>query len=423
MKDCTAKMTEATIPPFPFLRLPREIRDCIYRHLLAARLAYTDDYQRRDDSWPVRFAPAILRANKQISREAAQILYKENDWVVLKVNTQEYSCLDDFPSFVGLFEHQIPQPTLKITIKELEAEPLAQRTFIFTLEGIPYFIEQLWEKAKMCDFFYSMIFELSLFNKTPSRHNFLNNQIVRSFDQIQGFAVLIFHGDIDTNVVSHLSVCMTLGQHLKDVCTKMAELFCHGESCFKRTDYTLARRYWDRLTLFHVYRYHLLLWTRRTPSRRTRYSIQNFLEATLTIILKMDLGQRMIELHTKQYQKAANHAQNALTRVGIFINQYSLDYHVPPVLEAKFWICKSVGQFALGDRVESNSSHNRAVAFLCLDPRFASQSFTEVSQELELARAKYLEEQADTLNGSKKNGVTLTLETDARFPVWRSFGH
>jgi hypothetical protein len=166
---------------------------------------------------------------------AAQVLYSENDFVVLRVasNPQKFSSLNGFPNFVGLSDDQIPQPVLEITIKGLAVETLPKRTFIFTLEAVPYFIEQLWNKAAMCGFYNSMIFELFLFNKVPSRHTFLNDHIVRSFDQIQGFTVLIFHGDIDSKVVRHVTRCMTLGQSLQDVGVTMSELFSRGENSFK----------------------------------------------------------------------------------------------------------------------------------------------------------------------------------------------
>jgi hypothetical protein len=187
MKQGKANMLDITVPPFPFLRLPREIRDCIYRHLLSARLTYTNDYPSGDHDWPFKFAPAILQANKQVSSEASQVLYGENDFVVLRVatHTEKYSSLDGFAHFVPApSPNQMPQPVLEITITEQEVGPLALRTFIFTLGEFPYFIKHLWNKAQICDFYNSMIFELFLFNKAPSRHTLLNNQIVRSLDQI-----------------------------------------------------------------------------------------------------------------------------------------------------------------------------------------------------------------------------------------------
>jgi hypothetical protein len=45
-----------------------------------------------------------------------------------------------------------------------------------------------------------------------------------------------------------------------------------------------------------------------------------------------------------------------------------------------------------------------------------------VSQELDWARAKYLEEHEDPLNGIKKNEILLALETHVKLSGWRSFG-
>jgi hypothetical protein len=313
--------------------------------------------------------------------------------VVLRVaiNTQKFSSLDGFPNFWGLSDGRIPQPVMEITIKELEVEPLTRRTFIFTLEAFPSFIEQLWNQAMVCNFYNSMMFELLLFNKAPSRRTLLNNQIVKFFDQIQGFRVLIFLGDIETKVARHLTECMTLGQHLQDMCAKMSDLFSRGEDCFKRKDYTLASRYWEQLHSFWIYRYHLFLIT-LTPALRTRYSVKDFMEATLTIELKRDLGKRMIELHSKQYKHALNHAQNSLRAVEKLINRYSLNYRVPEVLQAQFWICQSVGQLALGEKQNSSHSHDMAVSTLCQDPRFSGKSL-EVSGWLKGARDRYLEVQ------------------------------
>lgn len=66
---------------FPFLRLPREIRDQIYRELLLnpyplivhLRRAYTFEAGTRP-------YPAILQTSKQIHDEAAAVLYGENTW-------------------------------------------------------------------------------------------------------------------------------------------------------------------------------------------------------------------------------------------------------------------------------------------------------------------------------------------------------
>lgn len=66
---------------FSFLRLPREIRDQIYRELLLntfplivhLRRAYTFEAGTRP-------YPAILQTNRQVHDEAAAVLYGENTW-------------------------------------------------------------------------------------------------------------------------------------------------------------------------------------------------------------------------------------------------------------------------------------------------------------------------------------------------------
>lgn len=62
-----------------FLDLSRELRDQIYHELLFRPISYGPD--RR----PQRFETTVLRANKQIHREACEVLYGENAWVVFEM--------------------------------------------------------------------------------------------------------------------------------------------------------------------------------------------------------------------------------------------------------------------------------------------------------------------------------------------------
>ena len=62
----------------PFLTLPREVRDIIYRYLLSTKYTkYVSTYARDEYC----FHPLILRASRQIEREASHILYNENSLV------------------------------------------------------------------------------------------------------------------------------------------------------------------------------------------------------------------------------------------------------------------------------------------------------------------------------------------------------
>ncbi|KAF2472846.1 uncharacterized protein BDR25DRAFT_11861 [Lindgomyces ingoldianus] len=66
---------------FPFLRLPSEIRNMIYRELLLCTYPLIMFF--RSAFWfenSTRAYPAILQSNRQIHDEAAAVLYGENTW-------------------------------------------------------------------------------------------------------------------------------------------------------------------------------------------------------------------------------------------------------------------------------------------------------------------------------------------------------
>ena len=65
-----------------FLDLSRELRDQIYRDLLSRPIGYGAERRRQ------RFETTILRANKQIHREASKVLYEENAWVVFEMRVR-----------------------------------------------------------------------------------------------------------------------------------------------------------------------------------------------------------------------------------------------------------------------------------------------------------------------------------------------
>ncbi|KAH7393269.1 hypothetical protein BKA64DRAFT_82380 [Cadophora sp. MPI-SDFR-AT-0126] len=73
--------------PLPFLRLPREIRDQIYALALRAekpiRIEPPDvQYISLEDDRRKPATPSLLYLNKQISQEAAEILYSGNEFAV-----------------------------------------------------------------------------------------------------------------------------------------------------------------------------------------------------------------------------------------------------------------------------------------------------------------------------------------------------
>ena len=79
LKKWNKKTSKVSKVP-PILRLPRELRDEIYRELLLAAKV------RDEVTEKVYLKPAIIRVNKQIHEESSRVLYKENAWVLIRMN-------------------------------------------------------------------------------------------------------------------------------------------------------------------------------------------------------------------------------------------------------------------------------------------------------------------------------------------------
>ncbi|KAH0538380.1 hypothetical protein FGG08_005029 [Glutinoglossum americanum] len=63
---------------FPFLRLPPEIRNKIYRYLLTTTSTIASPHRPPQHAIRNGLTPALLAANRQIHSEAQRILYREN---------------------------------------------------------------------------------------------------------------------------------------------------------------------------------------------------------------------------------------------------------------------------------------------------------------------------------------------------------
>jgi len=64
--------------PFPFLSLPPEIRNKIYRYLLTRAGPIRSPHRPRQYARPSNVQPCILATSRQIHNEAVRILYQEN---------------------------------------------------------------------------------------------------------------------------------------------------------------------------------------------------------------------------------------------------------------------------------------------------------------------------------------------------------
>lgn len=70
--EAAMEMEDAELPSSAFLRLPAELRNCIYRHVLL------DDGHIRINRHSKPAQPGILQGSKQCRKESADIYYQEN---------------------------------------------------------------------------------------------------------------------------------------------------------------------------------------------------------------------------------------------------------------------------------------------------------------------------------------------------------
>ena len=137
-----------------FLDLPGEIRNRIYRMTLTTEWAFKEEpYARRSQS-RYELSPAILRANRQIHREARDILYDENLWVFLLVDKDIIG--SDLPGvqFLPAISHRrtssINRPALTVSLRYPYArESSMLQQYILGPEGIPFLIECLWKRNSL----------------------------------------------------------------------------------------------------------------------------------------------------------------------------------------------------------------------------------------------------------------------------------
>ena len=116
-KDTIPRQTFDTKSFERFLDLPRELRDHIYREWLLPEKTCTEGSANGSvtkRSSPYRLQPLILTASKEVHAEAAKVLYKETNWILLTTNYAK----DD-----GLLQRFQKELTPWVSVKHLERFP------------------------------------------------------------------------------------------------------------------------------------------------------------------------------------------------------------------------------------------------------------------------------------------------------------
>lgn len=120
--------------------MPGEVRNQIYCYLLTTRYAY-EEHEGIPSYAPLSIA--LLRVNRQVSREAISILHGENIWIILNTNRDWGNSLPIVSSKYTLPTQDPEWLAFRITMEKSDS-PARRSTVLLGEEGIAYLVEQLW---------------------------------------------------------------------------------------------------------------------------------------------------------------------------------------------------------------------------------------------------------------------------------------
>jgi hypothetical protein len=347
---------------FPFLKLPREIRDLTYELLVSTPYTLTyidnDDY---DDPYRPLFAQstAILLVNKQTSAEARDVFYSKNEFVVVRFvggTEQLVSRFNDplvFPAFGQRQRIDSVDPVLNITIQTFSDRPEdADKSKIYTLltttDAIDNIIKSLWNY--MCDGSpgpnESLDLALNFRAQNPLRRKVLHEHVLKPWDQVFGFKEISLEGDIDQNLQEHLSAYMKLGPHPDDVIRYLELYRRRAEDYQKRKLYYHAGWYWKHLHWYWVYnawgpeRYNE--WS--NEPRLFKYDLDDALEATHPMIVRSMLENVKAGIQLQSYNQAGYDVMRSFEWIKNHDSFASLKVNAREVqlVKARLFLCDAV---------------------------------------------------------------------------------
>jgi hypothetical protein len=212
---------------------------------------------------------AILLVNKQISAEAARIMYERSDFIILKATGIPGNCLSLslVPTFGLRSEDRITSPVLQIELAVVEGsfpDATAQQTLITTPEGLQPIISAI----RMLGHYHNhgsvynrdsihsgMHPELSLtlnFNlKAKTRYESLSDLLLEPWDKVHGFKELVLKGDIKEPMRKRLEKYNLDGPSSSEVVARLREYHALAEQKCEQKDYNAAQWCW---TLLDQYR-------------------------------------------------------------------------------------------------------------------------------------------------------------------------
>jgi hypothetical protein len=352
-----------------FLRLPQEIRDYIYEMLVTT--PWTFDYVEGVNAYcmyrPIfDQSPAILLVNKQILAEARRIFYTKNEFIVVRLlgsraqSMVQYVKTIHVPNFAIRHNQKLVEPVLTVTIRSLSEETVIIRsrfpeeddvyleeeefTLVTTTQAIHSIIERVWSYIMEGEPSFDETLHLSLHfrNKNPSRRSYLEEQILKPWDQIQGFKKVTLTGDFDQGLTRHLEEYMVMGPQPGDIDRYVKFYQSLGDDYQQRKLYRHAGWFYGHL--YSYWQYHDYNDTHmRTgrPRNLFKHDFKRNLTAALPIMIKMFLEKMKVSLHLQNYNNSAWDVYDAEQWIKDerYVDDYGLDQQGLWVARAQILLC------------------------------------------------------------------------------------
>jgi hypothetical protein len=203
---------------------------------------------------------AILLVNRQISAEAREIFHSKNEFIVIRFvgSTDQFlSKFHDpniFPAFGQRQRIDLVDPVLNVTIQSFSDNPEDVDddkiyTLLTTVDAIDNIFEELWDYMSDGSPGFNEIMNLTLNfqTKNSSRRKFLHEHILKPWEQVWTFQEVTLKGDIDQDLLEHVTTAMKSGLHPNDM-IRYFELYQRmAEDFQKQRLYYHAGWYWNHL--------------------------------------------------------------------------------------------------------------------------------------------------------------------------------
>jgi hypothetical protein len=216
----------------------------------------------------------MMRVNKQIYVEATRILYGANEFIIVEIgpiypddvigdSEEIQGYVEDFqryalqtfrnvPAFRKLSQAKVTNPILRVSIAMIE-KPQDQKnwfTLIISPEVIPRLFDALWIYGADRGFYTNCSLALDFRNRNPSRNTFLNEHILKRWDQMYPFGEVRLTGDIDAVVTNHLKQPSALFPFEEIIARNLEMIQSRAENFYRRNDFASAYFCW-----YHLQRY------------------------------------------------------------------------------------------------------------------------------------------------------------------------